>query len=182
MGGPTRPGVSLSASYHSALALALAWWVVHAPHDVAPVAPYVDVLRLGREDEGVDGKVGLQEAPVGLRLHHKQLDPLGGDAQVEPGGDLGDLEVWVRAEQQLRDDLLGLGGATLGVAGDDNVVLAEAEGVPDRRVEVVVVQLPGLLRPDRRFGRGFRRSGLHRLAPFYWRCWRKISKTRPILL
>src|SRR5215218_8914914 len=28
--------------------------VVHAPHDVAPVAPDVDILRLGREDEGVD--------------------------------------------------------------------------------------------------------------------------------
>src|SRR5918997_1185407 len=35
--------------------------VVHAPHDVAPVASEVEVLRLGREDEGVNREVGLEE-------------------------------------------------------------------------------------------------------------------------
>jgi hypothetical protein len=71
-----------------------------------------------------------------------------GDAEVEPGGHLGNFKGGVRAEEELRHDLLGPGGAGLGVSSDDYVVVAEAEVVPDRGIEVVVVELPGLRRPD----------------------------------
>ena len=59
--------------------------VVHAPDNVAPVARDVDVLGLGGEDEGVQGEVRLQEAPVRLRLDPRKLHPLRGGAEVEPG-------------------------------------------------------------------------------------------------
>src|ERR687894_658517 len=126
--------------------------VVHAPHDVAPVAPDVDVLRLGREDEGVDGKVGLHEPPVGLRLHHRNLHFLGGHAQIEPGRYLRHLEVGIRTQEHLGYDLLGPGGSGLGIGRDDYVVVAKAEVVPHSRVEVVVVQLPALCGPNDGFG------------------------------
>ena len=50
-------------------------------------------------------------------------------------------------EEELGDDLLHPGGAGLGVGGDDDVVVAEREVVPDGGVEMVVVELAGLLRP-----------------------------------
>src|SRR3546814_7243135 len=50
-------------------------------------------------------------------------------------------------EDQLPDDLLDPGRARLGVGCDDNVVVAEPEVVPDRRIEVMIVEFPGLLRP-----------------------------------
>ena len=52
----------------------------------------------------------------------------------------------VGRERELGDDLLGPGGAGLGVSGDDDVVVAEAEIVPDGGIEVMVVKLPGLRR------------------------------------
>jgi hypothetical protein len=52
----------------------------------------------------------------------------------------------------LRDDLLGPGGAGLGVSGDDDVVVAEAEILPDGGIEVMVVELAGLRRLEYRFG------------------------------
>jgi hypothetical protein len=128
--------------------------VVHAPHDVAPVAPDVDVLRLGREDEGIKGEVRLEEPSVRLRLHHRQLHLLRGNAQVQPRGHLGHLELRVRPQQHLGDDLLHPGRAGLGVGRDDDVVVAEPEVVPDRRIEVVVVQLPRLCWPNDSFGHG----------------------------
>ena len=76
-------------------------------------------------------------------------------------GDISATSTSVRAvEDQLADDLLGPGGAGLGVGGDDDVVVAEDEVVPDRRVEVVVVQLARLARPDR--GGGVHGLGLRR--------------------
>ena len=50
-------------------------------------------------------------------------------------------------EQQLSQDLLDPGGAGLRIGGDDDVVIAEQEIVPDRRVEVVIVEFARL---DRR--------------------------------
>src|SRR5918994_2138382 len=126
--------------------------VLHAPHHVAAVAAYVDVLRLGREDQGIEGEVRLQEPTVRLCLHHRQLYFLRRDAEVQPRGHLRYLDLGVRTEQQLRDDLLHPGRAGLGVGRDDAVVVAEAEIVPDRRVEVVVVQLSGLCWPSDRLG------------------------------
>jgi hypothetical protein len=83
--------------------------------------------------------VRLEKASVGLRLHHRQLDLLRASAEIDPGGDLGHLEVGIRTEEHLGYDLLGPGGTGLGVAGDDDVVVAKAEVVPAGRIEVVVV-------------------------------------------
>src|ERR687898_2645579 len=126
--------------------------VVHAPHHVAAVAAYVDVLRLGREDQCIQGEVRLQEPTVRLRLYHRQLYFLRRDAEVQPRGHLRYLDLGVRTEQQLRDDLLHPGRAGLGVGRDDAVVVAEAEIVPDHRVEVVVVLLSGLCWTSNRLG------------------------------
>ena len=124
IGGPTRPGVSFSASYQSCVRVGVV--VVHAPHDVAAVAADVDVLRLRREDERVDRQMRLQEAPVRLRLDHRQLHLLRRHAQVEPGRHLGDRRARPRpSKMQLRDDLLRPGRAGLGVGRDDDVVVAE---------------------------------------------------------
>ena len=102
--------------------------------------------------EGVHGEVGLQEAAVRLGLDQGKLDLLGRHAQVEPGGHLGYFQVGVGAEEQLGHDLLRPGRARLGVGRDHDVVVAEFEIVPDRGVEVVVVHLAGLRRPNDRFG------------------------------
>ncbi len=121
--------------------------VVHAPHHVAAVAPDVEVFRLRREHERVHREMRLQEAAMRLRLDGGQLLRLRRHAQVEPRRHLRHLEILATVEQELGDDLLGPGRARLGVGGDDDVVVAEAEVVPDGGVEVVVVQLARLLRP-----------------------------------
>ena len=97
---------------------------------------------------------------MGLRLDHRQLRGLRGDAEVEPRGHRRHLEVRVRAEQHLRDDLLHPGGAGLLVGRDDDVVGAKPEIVPDRRIEVMIVQLSGLARSNDAFGHGPVTDGL----------------------
>ena len=58
---------------------------------------------------------------------------LGRHPQIEPGRMFGDLEPLGAVEDQLADDLLHPGGAGLAVGGDDDVVVAEREVVPDGR-------------------------------------------------
>jgi hypothetical protein len=49
--------------------------------------------------------------------------------------------------KKLAYDLLHPGGAGLAVGGDDDVVVAELQVVPDGGVEMVIVHLAPLLRP-----------------------------------
>ena len=57
-------------------------------------------------------------------------------------------------EQELSDDLLRPGRPSLRVGGDDDVVVAEVEVIPDGGIEVMVVQLALLDGPDDRVGHG----------------------------
>ena len=77
--------------------------VVHAPHDVAAVAPDVDVLRLRREDEGIDREVRLQESPVRLRLDSGSFTSFGGTRRSSQGDISATSSSGSAAEQQLRD-------------------------------------------------------------------------------
>ena len=72
-----------------------------------------------------------------------------GNAQVEPGREFADRGMVFALEDELRDDLLHPGGAGLAVGGNDDVVIAEGEVVPDRRIEMMVVQLARLHGPGR---------------------------------
>jgi len=125
--------------------------VIHAEDHVAPVAADIDVFGAGREHERVHGEMGLDEPAVFLRLNHRQLDLLRRYEKIEPGRHLGNLQALDAVEDELAHDLLHPGGAGLGVGGNNDVAVAELEVVPDGGIEMVVVQLPGLLRPiDRR--------------------------------
>ena len=86
------------------------------------------------------------EAAMLLRFQRGELHVLGWDAQVEPGRKLLHRKPVAAAEHELAHDLLHPGGAGLGIGGDDDVVVAEAEIVPHRGIEVMVVQLARLLR------------------------------------
>ena len=146
IGGPTRPGVSFSACVPGLVGVDVV--VVHAPHHVASVATDVDVFRLRREAERVDREVGLEEAPVGLRLDDAAASPPWAAPAGRATGDISATSsVRIAVEEELGHDLLHPGRAGLGVGGDDDVVVAEREVVPDRRVEVMVVQLARLPRP-----------------------------------
>src|SRR5262249_23457232 len=61
-----------------------------------------------------------------------------------------DVPILGAGKHELADDLLQPGRARLRVAGDDDVVVAELEVVPDRRIEVMIVQFAGLPRPGDR--------------------------------
>ena len=153
IGGPTRPGVSFSASYQ--VALALAWWLYMLQTTSRPSRADVEVLRLRREDERVDRQVRLEEPPVRLRLDAPAASPpSAARADRATATSPRPSRSAVAVEQQLRDDLLHPGRARLGVGRDDDVVVAESKIVPDRRVEVVVVELARLPGPFGRVSNG----------------------------
>ena len=120
--------------------------IVEREQHVAAVAAHIDVFGPWREHQRVDRQVGLDEAPIGLRLQHVQLHRRRRHAQVQPRRKRVGDDVLVTLEDQLPDDLLGPGGARLGVAGDHHVVVTKGELVPDGGIHVVVRQLARLAR------------------------------------
>jgi hypothetical protein len=108
--------------------------------DVAGVPAHDDVLNLRVDRNPVEREVGLQEAPMGLRLDAIEHLVAGARAHVEPRRDLGHTprKVAVR-EDQVRDDRLHPRGPRLVRGGDDHVALAGLVAVPAGALEVVVL-------------------------------------------
>src|ERR1700729_2591466 len=88
----------------------------------------------------------LEETSVRLRLDRRKLDRLGRNAQIEPWRGFRDYYRFGAPEQELAHELLRPGRAGLDVSGDDDVVVAELEVVPDRRIEVMAVDFARLAR------------------------------------
>ena len=135
--------------------------VVEAPDHVPAVAADVEVFGLGREDQRVHRQVRLHEAPVSCASRAASLTSLGGTRRSTQGDSSGHVHVLAAAEDELAHDLLGPGGARLGVGGNHDVVGPEREIVPDGRIHVVVMDLPRLAGPRD----GFRHLGQPSFQP-----------------
>jgi hypothetical protein len=82
----------------------------------------------------------FEDSAMRLRFDLRQLHLLGRHPQVDPGREFCDRQRRISAEQHLRHDLLHPCGAGLGIGGNDDVVIAEAEVVPDGGIEMMVMQ------------------------------------------
>jgi hypothetical protein len=104
-------------------------------------------LAAGEKRSASTGRCVFRKRRWVCASNRRQLHLLWRHAEVEPGRHGGDLKTLHAVEQKLAHDLLHPGGAGLAVGGDDDVVVAELQVVPDGGVEMVVVQLALLLRP-----------------------------------
>ena len=90
----------------------------------------------------------------------------------------------VAGKKHLRDDLLHPGGAGLRISRNDNIVVPKLEVVPDRGVYMLVVHLPGLLRPGdihRGHSLRLRRHFFPARTSATWRC-TDSSFRNPVIL
>ena len=109
---------------------------------IAAIASDMDVFGFVGHIERIGGQVGFHEPPVWLSVQGgERLGRQG--PQLDPGREGGDVEVFGPVENELGDDLLHPGGAGFHVGGDDDVVVAEGEVVPDGGGHEVVVEGAG---------------------------------------
>src|SRR5262249_1417053 len=89
--------------------------------------------------QGVQGQMGLEEAPVLEALHDgSHLGPSDDESTVGPGRDpVERVRKPGRLEDEEADDALGPGRPGLERGGDDDVIRARNDVVPTGRVEVV---------------------------------------------
>src|SRR5579864_8075274 len=113
---------------------------------VAPVAPDVQILRLGREHQRVKWQVRLDEPTVGLGFERCKLYVSRRYAQVDPWREFADVDRFIAAEHELSDDLLCPRRSGLCICPDHDVVVAELEIVPDPGIHVMVLYFARLAR------------------------------------
>jgi len=121
--------------------------IVHTPDHIPAVARDIDVFRFGRINQRIERQMRLDESAVRLRREHGQFDVLGRYAQVQPGRHLRDLQTRIAVENQLCDDLLHPGRAGFCIGRDDDVVVPKGKIVPDRRIEMMIMQFSDFDRP-----------------------------------
>ena len=109
---------------------------------IAAIASDMDVFGLVGHIERIRRQVGFHEPPVWLSVQGgERLGRQG--PQLDPGREGGDVEVFGPVENELGDDLLHPGGAGFHIGGDDDVIGAEGEGVPDGGGHEVAVEGAG---------------------------------------
>ena len=121
--------------------------VIPVPGHVAAIATDIEIFWAWARRPGYPRHMCLHEAAMPLCYNLGQFAPLQWDVQVQPVRHFRDRQCLGAFEDQQRDYLLNTGRAGIGVGRVSDVVVEKVGIIPNRRIEMMFVELAPFLGP-----------------------------------